>query len=143
MAAPEEEVLAAAATSSDDFAECVEEAGQAVEEAQAEEPPVAPECEPALVFCATATASALANLAAASAPATPSPPKAKASSPRESSDGHQCLLDQSAAPPPPPAEYPYLTALMDVVRQSHVLAGAAVGIAAGLAYSLKLSSCKV
>jgi hypothetical protein len=48
-----------------------------------------------------------------------------------------CLLDGSAAPPPAAAEFPYLETLLDMVRQSHIIAGAVAGIGAGLAMSLR------
>lgn len=97
--------------------------------------------------CAAATASALADLTTAvAAPGTPSPPKAspRSAAPVEGSavvqDDARCLLDQASAPPPPPVAYPTLAALNDVISKSYVIAGAAVGLAAGLAYSLKLTT---
>ena len=83
------------------------------------------------------------------APETPSPPKSKAAVaeqvPEEKELGSQdgclgfSLLDPRVASPPPPTDWPYTLAVLDVVRQSHVLAGAVCGVVCGLAYSLKLS----
>jgi hypothetical protein len=97
--------------------------------------------------CAQATASALAGLTVGLSPSTPSPPKASPRAspagvlpPQESnSDPDCCLLDAAAAPPLPPVAYPYLSSLNDVISKSYVVAGAAVGLALGVAYSLGLA----
>lgn len=95
--------------------------------------------------CAQATVSALAGLTVAMSPSTPSPPKASPraapAAPQETdADPDCCLLDAAAAPPLPPVAYPYLSSLNDVVSKSYVLAGATVGLALGMAYSLRLTN---
>ena len=97
--------------------------------------------------CAQATVSALAGLTVGLSPSTPSPPKASPRSapagvlpPQEAdTDPDCCLLDAAAAPPLPPVAYPYLSSLNDVISKSYVVAGAAVGLALGVAYSLGLA----
>lgn len=100
--------------------------------------PAAAACEASPRRCeeGVAAAATSAALEALSAPATPSPSKVACAA-DDPLAPDACLLDGSAVPPPAAADFPYLDALLDLVRQSHIIAGAVAGVGAGLVMSLR------